>query len=227
MSPALRPSIDIASAMSRSRHPGTDMTDIGIGAARARWRAAEEHLFPVLLADPSGYQRAVVEVRAVVDELRVRSAAGADLLALERAAAEVVAAACPEGARLPAGLLMGVACGMLDRELLAEHARRRREQAVADARAAGRAWAAIEGPDSPGDLVEGCSTALHVESGTLLTATVNPWSGEPPFALSVVPPAGETLTRTFTDRAEWLAEHERCRASVEAVEAGATRPVAP
>jgi hypothetical protein len=224
MPPALRPSIDIASAMSRSRHPETDMTDSGIGAARVRWRAAEEHLFPMLVADPSGYQRAVVELRAVVDELRVRSAAGADLLALERVAAEVVAAACPEGARLPADLLMGVACGMLDREVLVEHARRRQEQAVADARAAGRAWATIEGPDSPGDLVEGRRIALHVESGTLLTAAVDPWSGEPPFALSDVTPAGETVTRTFTDRAEWLAEHERCRASVEA---RATRPVAP
>lgn len=76
--------------------------------ARARWRMAEERLYPLALVDAAAYEAAVSRVRVVLDELRARCATFEDLLAsqddpalLEKAAgsvppsgADVVAAAC-------------------------------------------------------------------------------------------------------------------------------------
>jgi hypothetical protein len=87
--------------------------------ARARWRAAEDQLYPALVGDPETYQRALGAVRAVLGELRRRAADVDGLIAAEASAEVVVAAACPEGAELPPHLLVGAACAMRDRELSA------------------------------------------------------------------------------------------------------------
>jgi len=187
-----------------------------VAAARARWRAAEDRLYPSVVSDPQGYQRGVVAVQAVVEELRRRAGDVADLVAAESAADEVVAAAGPQATGLPADLLVGVACGLLDREIAARQEGRRREQVVADARAAGRSWAVLEGPE-PDALTDGRSVALHVASGAVVTASVDPWSERRPvFALEVVAADGTAAqSRTFTERADWLAEIEHTRRDIE------------
>jgi len=46
----------------------------------------------------------------------------------------------------------------------------------------------------------------------VLTAAVDPWSGDPPFQLELAPAGGRPTLTTFTDRAEWLASYRRHRA---------------
>lgn len=189
------------------------------GAARARWRAAEDRLYPMALADPGMYQRGVAAIQAVVAELRVRAADVDALLAAEAAADEVVAVACPDGAPLPAELLVGAACGMRDRELAAERAQRRREAAVRAAEEAGAAWAVLEEPAEAAELASGRCVHLHLASGAILQATIDPWSGTEPFGLQVVTADGTTAAFESAERAAWLAEHARLRARIEAGEA--------
>lgn len=191
---------------------------LAAGAARARWRSAEDRLYPTVLADPTMYQRGLAAAQAVVAELRVRAADFDALLAAEAAADEVVAAACPDGAPLPAELLVGAACGMRDRELGAERAQSRRAAAVRAAQEAGAAWAVLDGPAEPAELTSGRCVQLHLASGTVLEATVDPWSGAGPFGLQVLAPAGTAAEHSCGDRAEWLAEHARLRARIEAGE---------
>jgi hypothetical protein len=88
-----------------------------IDLARIRWRAAEDRLYPTLIADPSAYERALGAVQAVLGELRRRCADAADLVAVERAPDELIATACPTGVSVPVDLLVGAACAMRDREI--------------------------------------------------------------------------------------------------------------
>ncbi|WP_028936154.1 hypothetical protein [Pseudonocardia spinosispora] len=186
--------------------------DPSVAGPRARWRAAEDRLYPTLITNPANYQRALTQVQAVVEELRRRGDDVAVLLAAETEPDQVLAAACPEGVGLPVDLLMGVACGMRDRELTAHRERVRVSRVVVDARASHAEWATLRGPATPAELADGSASVLHLESGTVLTATVDPWSGDPPFALEIAAADGAATQRTFTDRAEWLAEYERWRA---------------
>jgi hypothetical protein len=176
-----------------------------IAVARARWHAAEDRLYPTLLADPTAYQRAITAVQAVVRELRRRGADVSDLVALDSAPHELIGAACPSGIPVPADLLVAVACAMRDRELATQQAALRRDEAVAAARMAGAEWAVIDGPAAAADLVEGRRVAMHIATGTLVESTVDPWAGDEPYMLMVVP--GES--RSFADRDVWLAELQR------------------
>jgi hypothetical protein len=197
-----------------------DPTDPAAGDPRARWRAAEEQLYPTLIANRSTYQLALDQIQAVVDEVRRRGEDMAALLAVEADAEQVLASACPEGVGLPTDLLLGVACAVRDRELTAASERQRVERVVAAARSAGAQWASLRGPESPAELTEGSTAALHLSSETMLTATVDPWSGGPPYGLQVAPTDGPPTSRNFADRAEWLAEYRRCRTELAAAPPG-------
>jgi hypothetical protein len=91
--------------------------------ARARWSSAEDRLYPALIANPAGYERALREVRAVLTELRRRAEDLPGLLASEASAAEVLTQACPDGPHLPVDLLVGAACAIRAREIAAGTAR--------------------------------------------------------------------------------------------------------
>lgn len=174
---------------------------VAVHTARARWRAAEDRLYPALLADPASYQRSLAAVQAVVTVLRTRTADVSDLVTSEAAPAELLAAACLAGPPAPADLLVAAACGMRDRELTAQQGARRHEDAVAVARAAGAAWAVLEGPPDVAELTEGRRVALHLASMIVVEAAVDPWSPDHLFAVTVTP--GESYS--FVDRAGWLA----------------------
>jgi hypothetical protein len=183
-------------------------------AARARWRTAEDRLYPTLLADPHAYQRGLTAVQAVLDQLRRRDTDLAGLLAADAAPDELVAAACPGGSPLPAELLVGVACGLRDRELRARDDARRREEAVRAARAAGAVWAVLDGPADPAELTDppgGRRLALHLPTGTLLDTVVDPWNQDAPFTVTVSPGP----TRAYPDRGAWLTDLSRLTADIE------------
>ncbi|MEJ3655269.1 hypothetical protein WEH80_20070 [Actinomycetes bacterium KLBMP 9759] len=172
-----------------------------IVVARARWRAAEDRLYPTLLTDAGAYRRGIAAVQAVLCELRRRGAGPDELVELEAAPNDLLAAACPQGVPIPVDLLVAVACGMRDRELAADASSRRREEALRVAMRDGAAWAVLEGPSDPAELSEGRRVVQHVDTGTVIEATVDPWARDEPYGLLVVPGGA----RTFTDRATWLA----------------------
>lgn len=181
---------------------------------RARWRAAEDRLYPTLLADPAGYQRSVGAVQAVLVELRRDTTDLDGLLAAEQRSAELLATVqAPPG--VPPELLVAVACGIRDRELTATAEQERRVAALAAARAAGQSWARVDGP-AVEDLADGRSVAVHLDSETVLAASVDPWSGADPFELQVHTADGAGGTWSGTDRVGWLAAHERARVEIEA-----------
>lgn len=195
---------------------GDDATSaLRSGAARARWRAAEDRLYPALMADPAAYQRTVAATQAVLEELR-RRAPDLDALVMAEAAPEkIVAAACPAGSPVPADVLVAAAAAMRDRELAAEQAGRRRTAAVDAAREAGAAWAVLDGPATPAELADGRHVALHLDSGSAVEATVDPWSREEPYGLTVITPDGPADSSVIADREAWLAEYARLRVEVE------------
>ena len=186
--------------------------DRTLRTARMRWRAAEDRLFPSLLTDPASYQRSVTAMQAVVTELRRRGGGPQGLLAAEASAVEVVATACPDGAGLPPDLLVAVACGTVDRELTAQREQRRRSAALAAARAAGEAWAVVDGPRDVEELTAGRTVWVHLASGTVVLATADPWGREAAYGLEVSPGGA---ARSFADRAEWLAEVAAVRRRVQ------------
>jgi len=49
----------------------------------ARWRAAEDRIYPLVLVDPELYQSAVAVVGRVCEQLRARNLSRAELLALD------------------------------------------------------------------------------------------------------------------------------------------------
>lgn len=177
-------------------------------SARARWRSAEDQLFPALMANPQMYQRALAEIQALVAELRRRGDDRAVLLTADADPGALLTQVRPGGICIPGDLAVGVACGARDRQLTDQANRRRAEQSIADARAAGRPWAVLAGPEDPADLTEGDSVALHLPTGTVVTATVDMWSGGPPYGLRIAPPDGEPACSWFRDRADWL---DACR----------------
>jgi hypothetical protein len=202
------------------------MTDLET-TARARWRSAEDRLYPTLIADVGGYRRALTEISAIVGVLRDRGDHISVLLAADADPDALVGEACSPGPGLPAELMVGVACGIRDRELAAERERRRVEQILAEARVRGDAWAALSGPEQPDGLAENQSVALHLPSGTVVTATVDSWSADPRYELQVTPPQGEQVSYCFTDRTEWLDAQRRCRAELDDAHLAAARTGTP
>jgi hypothetical protein len=187
-----------------------------VAMARNRWRSAEDRLYPTLIADPSTYQRSIKSIQAVVAAIRERATGVDDIIALEAAPDDLLAAALPAGSPVPPDLLIGVACGMADREISADAERRRREAAIEQARAAGRTWAVLAGPDTLDELADGRRPELHLASNTIMETAVDPWSGEDPFSVQVTDGSGRAVASlTFADRDAWVAEIERLRAEVE------------
>ena len=125
---------------------------------RRRWRAAAESLFPALMADPPSYARALESIGTMAAQLGRRRA---DLAALAAAMAhpERFVADCGLHPPLaaPAALLVGVACGMRERDLIAEEVRRDHQAAIDRARAEGNPWAVLNGPESIEDVTGGAS----------------------------------------------------------------------
>ncbi|MDQ3987934.1 MAG: hypothetical protein M3228_14970 [Actinomycetota bacterium] len=199
--------------------------------ARARWRAAEDRLFPVALVDAHAYRRALHVVSLLLDELRVSITSLDQLLDLDADPAPVLAALSDEPANRiqPAGstgsddrLTLEAAFAVRGRELAAAAERSRRAAAIASARSEGATWVDLEGSWEAVQRTGVRHTEMHLATGRALIATVDPYSGDGPHRLKLVVLDGDTGTpvetteedRVFGDRAQWLAERERRRAEI-------------
>lgn len=189
------------------------MTDeLQLRVARLRRRAAEDSLYPALLADPGAYQRTVAAVQAVAAELRRRGASPEVLLAAEAAPLETVASAGVDTVPVAPELLVAAACSAVERETTAEREQARRAALVDAARAEGRAWAVVDGPADTDELTEGRSVAVHLASGTVVAASVDPWAREDAFGFEV----SDGESRAYSDREAWRAGLAATRARIEA-----------
>lgn len=187
------------------------------GAAQARWRAAEDRLYPVAMSDPDGYRRGLEAVQALVGELRRTAGTLDDLVAVE-ADPQPLLAVLPTDRPplLPVDLLVGAACGARAREVLAEQEGERRASVVAAARAEGRSWAVLQGPERIEELYGGSTVATHLASGRTLLAAVDPYAGAEPYLLREFAADGEPARdRAFAGPTEWVAERDRWRAEIE------------
>lgn len=93
-----------------------------LAAARMRWRAAEDRLYPQVMTDPDVYQRVLTVVGAVTSELRRRATTIEELLELEAQPAEVLGAITVDraaAAEIGDQLLLQAACSLRSRELAA------------------------------------------------------------------------------------------------------------
>ena len=199
--------------------------------ARARWRAAEDRLFPVALVDADAYRRVLHIVSLLLDELRVSTTSLDQLLDLDTDPVSLLAALSDEPANRiqPAGsaggenrLTLEAAFAVRDRELAAAAERSRRAAAIASARSEGATWVDLEGSWEAVQRTGARHTEMHLATGRALVATVDPYSGDGPYQLELAVLDGDTGTpvettdedRVFADRAEWLAERERRRAEI-------------
>jgi hypothetical protein len=190
---------------------------------RTRWRSAADAAFPALMTDPGVYARALETIGALVADFRRRELGLEDLAAAmsHPEALQLVPASAPPPPGVPMAMLVGVACSMRERDLIAQRVRDQRRRAIQEARAAGRSWAVLEGPEQVEQLTGGstgtaCAVHLHLASGTQLRASVNAWATEP-YGVEVVRATGVANDgASFVHRETWIDEVNRLRAEVEA-----------
>ncbi len=198
--------------------------DDALRRARARWRAAEDRLFPVVLVDPDTYRRALYVVGLLLEQLRANTTSLDQLLGLDVDPAPLLStlpagSVCDDGDRLT----LEAAFAVRDRELAAAAKRGQRAAAIALAHAAGATWVDLEGSWEAVLSTGGRHTEMHLPTARALVATIDPYSGDGPHRLELVVLDGDTGTpvettdrdRAFADRAEWLAQRQRWRADIE------------
>jgi hypothetical protein len=150
--------------------------------SRQSWQAAEGRLYPLAMSNVDGYQRALVLVAAVCDQLREHTTTAADLLDCQEHAAEHVAAAAESTGASTRGLdpddVFGSAAALRDRELAGQEQRRRRLAAVDEARLAGSDWADLHA-DELGPRVP--HLRIHVATGWAIMTELggDPATGAP------------------------------------------------
>lgn len=195
-----------------------------------RWRAAEGQLYPTVLTDPQAYQRYVLAVRGLADELS--EVAGRDALAAAypgaaaRATEHLRRAGGPDDPRA-ADLVAGAAFAMAERRVSAAEAAAARRERIADAARRGESWVVVL---AAGDralapfgyrslemhLPDGAGISVHTEAQperALPLYVVERWALDPATG---VPVAGEPEQRwTFTDTSAWWDAAEAQRAALD------------
>ena len=194
----------------------------------ARFRAAEDRLYPLAMADPERYQRGVALCSLLLEDLRAscpdvaavlqhRSALNEHLLRRAETTGFGLGGFAPE-------TLVDAACAIRCRELQAESARAEELARVTAAREAGQEWL-VEGPD-PTEVIAGFyrRVEVHLPTGTrLVTSMEADGGGRTRYLLEMVPgdaAAGRGLegrSQRFEDRADWQRASEQCRSEISAV----------
>jgi len=196
----------------------------------AGWRAAEQRLYPIIMARPEMSERCLGLVRAIADDLGEadtvpalgrRSEAGASIVdgAAERTGITT------EG--LDLDLVAGAAFCLRYREILAQTGKRDARRRIEEARARGEPWALVYETDPRGDAPYR-RLELHLPSGAGVHAFVelDDETGAPTYRLEALPldaRTGERVEdlppiaprRTFEDRGEWQAAVDALRARLE------------
>jgi hypothetical protein len=137
------------------------------------WDQAEAKLFPLVMARPDVYERAVGMIAALAAQLRDTCPDVPALLAAHERGAALVGEPAPE---INPELVAAAACAMRYRELVTADAARQRLAALAQARGQGLEWAVVAEagdlarvPYLPYQRVE-----AHVRSGRAVIVSVGP-----------------------------------------------------
>jgi hypothetical protein len=201
-----------------------------LGELVGRWQRAEQRLYPVVLADPHTYERYVLAVRALADELAAVSSREALGEAFAGAPARALTHLRAVGGPLDeqsAGLVAGSAFALRERELAHTQAASERESRVADAARSGAAWVVVAEAGEPTLAHYGHYRRLEMHlpdgMGLYAYAEVEAEAARPVYVVERVPldPAsgralGEAEQRwTFEDRAAWGALVEELRAALD------------
>lgn len=200
-----------------------------LGELVRRWRVAEQQLYPTILADPSGYQRSVLAVRGLADELSAVASPEALVQAYEmsapRAAAHLREVGGPEDAGT-AELVAGAAFALRERELAATLAAAERRRRVAEAAGSGQSWVVVNevGDASMAAYGNYRRLAMHLPDGigVYSYAEADAGSGVPVFVIEQValdPTTGNVLREpsrrwTFHDPPAWMEAVEQLQSDL-------------
>lgn len=193
---------------------------------------AEERLYPVALVDPDLYQRAVMLVREVADELRLLPTTELLVEAWD-GAAEIVAGVVDrlglEPGRLDLGLVAGAAFSLRERELAEDEARASALERIRHAREAGEPWVVLyetalagAGAGSPAPPYRRLEMRLADGFGLHVFVEVDPDTARPVYgveALQLDPQTGDWVheaarlaeRRTSPDPGPWEAAIQELR----------------
>jgi hypothetical protein len=188
-----------------------------------RLRDAEDRLYPIAMVDADRYERALRLVGMLAREL-AQTYATLDELAMAgpQTHTRLSTIARTEGislSGLDTQLVVDAALSQRFRQLLSEQAGQLRQRLVADARAAGDAWAVLEEPD-PAAWGAGSArwVETHVTTGALMIRSVDAdaRTGQPSYRIEVIGgPRGGVHIEEFVDRDDWLAAIEALRRTFE------------
>jgi hypothetical protein len=150
----------------------TGSTDVPVAVLRS-WDQAEARLFPLVMADPARYERALAAVGALAARLRDTCPDVAALLAAHERGAALADVAVP-GVRPE--LIAAAACATRYRELVTAGAAARRLAALALAREQGLAWTVVEetGDEARAPYVPYQRVEAHVPTGRAVIVSVEP-----------------------------------------------------
>lgn len=195
-------------------------------AALARFRAAEDRLYPLAVVDVESYRCAVDVCSGLLDDLRSTCADIEAVLGRREALIGLLAGDARQGGLSPGGLppetLVDAASAIRCRELRLEQASARQSARIARAREVGQDWL-VDEPD-PASVMAGFyrRVELHVPTGTVLvsSAEVDSTGAATEYVLEVLPAQGSVdeglrkRSQTFENRATWIRAAERCRSDI-------------
>ena len=155
-----------------SVRPGPDVP----AAVLRSWDQAEARLFPLVMARPDLYERALRQVSVLAAQLRETCPDMPALLAEHERGAALAGDLPPDLAGVSPDVLAGAACAMRYRELVTVQVAQRRLAALAQARGEGLAWAVVEesGDEARAPFVPYQRVEAHVPSGRAVIISIEP-----------------------------------------------------
>ena len=140
------------------------------------WDQAEARLFPLVMARPDLYERALRQVSVLAAQLRESCPGVPALLAEHERGAALAGDLPPDLAGVSPDVLAAAACAMRYRELVAAQVAQRRLAALARARDEGLAWVVVEesGDEARAPFVPYQRVEAHVPSGRAVIVSVEP-----------------------------------------------------
>ncbi len=185
--------------------------------ARSYWTECERQLFSMAGMNPDQYEKIILAVRALADELSDVDSHSLLMSSWEQADEFWARAAKARGFptnMLPKEQISGAAFALRERELTAQLEYREKQNRIATARQTGEAWVKLE---ETGNIDAGLfdpyrSLEMHIASGLAVMSMVqmDPESGAPDYVVSVVRLDGATgaLIDAEPGIADWLS-HSR------------------
>ena len=176
---------------------------VSIDAARALWAEYEKQVYPMAISDSTGYQQALLAVRALADEMR-NVASIEELVSMWPRAGEmlksVVSTRGLSAWSLPQDGVAGAAFALREREIREHDQHQERQRRIGAACKSGDTWVVL---DENGKIDSGLSdpyrcTEMHVASGLAVMSLVqpDPSLGTAIFVVTVIkldPLTGELL----------------------------------